>query len=74
MCFLYMSEIMNYKGVSVATALHWLFLIITGLTVKPMFENEIIGDYVFMIFGVFTLIAVVSMSIFMKETKGLTEA
>jgi hypothetical protein len=72
--WIYMSEVMNYKGVAAGTAINWLFELIIGLISKPMLESEIIGDYVFMIFaGTYTL-ATIIIFIFLRETKGLSEA
>jgi hypothetical protein len=72
--WIYMSEVMNYKGVAVGTAINWLLELIIGLISKPMLESETIGDYTFMIFAGTYTFATIVIFIFLKETRGKTEA
>lgn len=70
--WLYMSEIMNDKAVSVGAFTNWAFVLIVG-AVTPTLFNSSIGNYTFLIFAVFSAIATVFIFFFMKETKGLSE-
>lgn len=69
--WIYMSEIMNDKGVSIGTFLSWTFTLIIGLIV-PSLMNSIHG-YTFILFGCISTLSTVFIYFFMKETKGLTE-
>ena len=37
--WIYMNEVMNYKGVAAGTAINWSFELIIGLISKPMFDH-----------------------------------
>jgi MFS family permease len=68
--WLYMSEVMNEKGVAGGTFINWTFTLIFGLITTPLFEY--FGQSTFFIFactcgcGFFFVLFVV------KETKGLS--
>lgn len=70
--WLYMSEVMNDKGVSMGTLLNWTLTLIVG-SVTPTLFNAIGSGGTFIMFGVFSGIATIFVLLFMKETKGLTE-
>lgn len=72
--FMYVCEVANYKAISVGTTLIWVVVLLTGLFVRPVLENETIGKYVFIIFGTCNIFATVIVYLFLKETKGLSEA
>jgi hypothetical protein len=72
--FMYVAEVANYKAVSVGTTLVWVVVLLTGLFVRPVIENQTIGKYVFIMFGAGNIISTVIIYLFLKETKGLSEA
>jgi len=75
--WMYMSEIMNDKGVSIGTFLNWLFTLIVGLTTSGLFNKFTKKDQPgmpFIIFGVFCGLGTIFVYFFMKETKGLSDA
>jgi len=75
--WMYMSEIMNDKGVSIGTFLNWMFTLIIGL-VTPLFfaafSDTSVPGMPFIIFGIFCGLGTVFVFFFMKETKGLSDA
>jgi len=68
-CWLYMSEIMNEKGVAVGTFINWSFTFLTGL-ITPILFNYL-GQKTFLIFSCTCCIGFLFVCIFIKETKGL---
>jgi len=70
--WLYMSEIMQDKGLTIATCLNWL----GGLAVSALIPGLIdtIGEenigYIFITVGGCTVLSVLFIAVFMKETKG----
>lgn len=75
--WMYMSEIMNDKGVSIGTFLNWLFTLIVGFITPKLFDAFNGTKYPgmpFIIFGVFCGLGTIFVYIFMKETKGLSDA
>ena len=70
---MYVAEVANYKAISVATTLVWLVVLLTGMFVRPLIENEVIGKYVFIMFGAGNVISTLIIYFFLKETKGLSE-
>lgn len=70
--WMYMSEIMNDQGVSMATVINWGLVLIVGSTTTIMANN--LGGYMFILFGVFSTCATLFTFFCMKETKGLSEA
>ena len=74
--WMYMSEIMNDKGVSIGTLLNWTFTLIIGLITPLMFDNLTSGNgaWPFMIFGITCGLGTLFVFLFMKETKGLSDA
>jgi Sugar (and other) transporter len=68
-CWIYMSEVMNDKGVAVGTSLNWTFcLIYTFLT--PL---SLMFSAVFYVMGGFCGLGAVFVIFYVKETKDLTE-
>jgi len=71
--WIYMSEVMSYKGVAVATTLNWSCELLIGIISKPMLESKVIGDYVFVIFAGTYTFATIVICLCLKETRGKTE-
>lgn len=71
--WMYMSEIMNDKGVSIGTLLNWTFTLIIGL-VTPVMFNKMASGIPFIVFGVLCGLGTIFVFFFMKETKGLSDA
>ena len=73
--WLYMSEIMFDKALSIATVLVWTFALIISLTTLPlyqMFEEQENEGMIFLLYGIFTFFGTIFIALFMKETKGKT--
>lgn len=72
--WLYMSEIMQDKAVSVATVLNWIINLAISLSIPTIVDK--IGDenigYIFIFVGGCTTLGSIFIAIFMKETKGKT--
>ena len=68
-CWIYMSEIMNDKGVAVGTSLNWTFCLIYTV-VSPL---SLVHSYVFYIMAGGCGLATAFVVFFVKETRGLTE-
>jgi MFS family permease len=74
--WLYMSEIMQDKAVSVGTVLNWVINLIISLSI-PTIVKEIGDDnigYIFIFVGGCTAMGALFIAIFMKETKGKTQS
>lgn len=71
--WMYMSEIMNDKGVSIGTLLNWTFTLIIGL-ITPVLFNSLKPGMPFIMFGIFCGLGTIFVYFFMKETKGLSDA
>lgn len=67
-----MSEIANDKGTSVATAVNWLATLLVGFYTQTMVEQ--LKGWCFGMFGIFSIVGAVFVLIFMRETKGLSDA
>jgi len=74
--WLYMAEIMQDKGSSIATVMNWMInLIISAITpglVKAIGDDNI--GFIFIFVAGCTILGAIFISIFMKETKGKTKA
>ena len=74
--WLYMSEIMQDKAVSVGTVLNWVINLIISLSIPTIVKE--IGDenigYIFIFVGGCTAMGALFVAIFMKETKGKTQS
>ena len=68
-CWIYMSEIMNDKGVAVATSLNWTFCLIYTV-VSPLSLNY---SYVFYTMAGACGLGALFVIFYVKETRGLTE-
>ena len=72
--FPYIAEVCNNKASSVATVNLWLWTLIVGLLTPPMFNQWLPNGETFIVFGVLSALGFVYAYVYMKETKGLTEA
>jgi len=70
--WLYMGEILNDKGISVAVFLNWTFTLIVGLFTPTIMKSMGNGP-TFIMFGCFNICAALFIFFFMKETKGLSD-
>jgi len=72
--WLYMSEIMQDKAVSIATVLNWLVNLVISIAIP--YVVQAIGDdnigYIFITVGGLTVLGTLFMACFMKETRGLS--
>jgi SP family galactose:H+ symporter-like MFS transporter len=68
--WVYMSETMTERGLSLGVGLNWIFTIIIGLATPILLKK--IGGYFFIGNGAFTVICALFCLIIMKETKGLS--
>jgi len=71
--WLYMGEILNDKGISVAVFLNWLFTLVIGLITPFLLKPSVLGGGTFIMFGVFNILSCIFIALFMKETKGLSD-
>jgi MFS transporter, SP family, sugar:H+ symporter len=71
-CWLYMSEVMNEKGVAVGTFLNWTFTMIYGL-ITPILFKQLGTSLTFIIYGSTCGVGFFFVFFFVKETKGLSE-
>jgi len=74
--WLYMAEIMQDKGSSIATVMNWLINLIISAITPPLIDaigEDKIG-YIFITVGLLTVLGSLFIAIFMKETKGKTKA
>jgi len=69
--WLYMSEIMTDKAQSIGTFLNWFMSLVISLAIPQLVKHYSIG-YIFLSFGIFTVLGTVFIGIFMKETMGKT--
>lgn len=69
--WMYMSEITNDKGTSVATFVNWFFTLIMALFTSSLLDK--MHGYLFIMFGLCCAFASLFIALFMKETKGLSE-
>lgn len=69
--WIYMSEILNDKALSIATLLSWTFTLLVGLVVPVLMEQ--IHGYTFILFAALSTFATLFTYVYMKETRGLTE-
>ena len=67
--WIYMSEIMTDKGLSIAVLINWLLTLLMAI-VTPY----VIGGALFIVFGAFCVICALFSLFVLKETKGLTDA
>ena len=72
--WLYMSEILQDKAVSIATVLNWLVNLGISIGTPPLIDaigDENIG-YIFIGCGALTFLGTIFIGIFMQETRGKT--
>lgn len=71
--WLYMGEIMNDKGLSVAAAMNWTLVLIIGLCTPSLMNSAMGSPGTFLLFGGFNVLGTILIMTFMKETKGLSD-
>lgn len=69
-CWIYMSEVANDKGVAVATALNWTFTLLYSLSIFGLKNQD---SYLKYLLSVPCGLAAIMVFFFVKETKGLSE-
>jgi hypothetical protein len=69
--WLYMSEIMQDKALSIATVLNWSMNLIVSI-ITPIIATDTTIPYIFFSVSGTTLLGTIFIAVFMKETKGLT--
>jgi MFS family permease len=72
--WLYLSEVLNDKQMSIAIFANWTMSLAVGLLTPYLFLDTWLGNYTFLLYGIFCFIGFLYCLIFMKETKGKTEA
>jgi len=70
--WLYMSEIMQDKALSIATVLNWCMNLVISIITPTIATPETI-PYIFYSVSALTLFGSIFIAIFMKETKGLSQ-
>ena len=68
--WIYMSEVMNEKGVAVGTFINWTLTLIVGFGTTYLVNN--INYHIFYVFATTCGIGLIFIVFFVKETKGLT--
>jgi MFS family permease len=71
LCWIYQTEIMNEKGLSIGVSIN-LILTVTASLLAPILFRLFKG-WVFIVCAIFSLICALFCMFFMKETKGLSE-
>jgi hypothetical protein len=71
--WIYMSEVMNEKGVAVGTFLNWLFTLIFAISTTKIYTG-LGGLKMFEMFAIFCGTGLLFVFFFIKETKGLSES
>ena len=69
--WIYISEIMNEKGVAVATFLIWLGTLLCSLSTPA--SIELLKGYTFVVYAAMVFLGFLFVVKYMKETKGLSE-
>jgi hypothetical protein len=70
--WIYMSEVMNEKGVAVGTFLNWLFTLIFAISTTSIYTA--LEGNMFELFAGFCFTGLLFVCFFIKETKGLSES
>lgn len=70
--WIYMSEVMNEKGVAVGTFLNWLFTLIFAISTTKIYDS--LNGNMFEMFAGFCGAGLLFVFLFIKETKGLSES
>merc|ERR1712127_550244 len=71
--WLYMSEIMQDKAVSIATVLNWLVTLVVSAITPSITKPDSNIPYIFFTVGILTILGALFMIVFMKETKGKSQ-
>jgi hypothetical protein len=70
--WLYNAEICTSKGLTFAATINWFGTLIIGFITQPLLSEKGLGNYAFLLFGAFNVLASLFCFFFMRETKGLT--
>ena len=68
--WIYMSEVMNEKGIAVGTFINWTLTLIVGFGTTYLVNK--INYFIFSVFATTCGIGLIFIVFFVKETKGLT--
>ena len=68
--WIYMSEVMNNKGVAVGTSINLTLTLGFALFTEALFDSLL--EWTFIMFGAIQAVAGIFLICFMKETKGIT--
>jgi MFS family permease len=71
--FLYINEACNYKALSIGVGANWFLLVLTGIGTGPLFAHKTLGPYAFLMFSGSNAVVLIILTLFMKETKDLSE-
>ena len=71
--WLYMAEIMKDKAAGIGTFLSWFGSLIMSVSI-PLLVRKVAIGYIFLFFGISTVIGTIIIYFFMLETKGKTQA
>lgn len=71
--WLYSAEILHDKAISIASFIGWISCLVISISVPELLQFYEIG-VIFRSFAIFTLLGIVFIYKFMKETRGLTQA
>lgn len=71
--WLYTAEIMKDKALAIATSLTWSLSLAISISI-PLLVKQVHIGYIFLALGLFTVAGTFFIAIFMKETKGKTQA
>ena len=71
--WLYNAEIMRDKAVAIATFLNWFISLVISVCIPFLVKKFDIG-WIFLSFAIFTALGSVFIAVFMRETRGKTQA
>ena len=71
--WLYMAEIMKDKAIALATFLNWSISLLISISI-PLLVKQIHIGFIFLALGLFTVIGTFFIILFMKETRGKSQA
>lgn len=71
--WLYLAEICTDQAIAMAVLANWTSSLIVGQLTPYMLSDDWLGNYTFAVYGGLCAVSTLFISVFMKETKGLTE-
>merc|ERR1719199_2075544 len=71
--WIYLAEICTDAAISLAVGVNWVFAIMVGF-LTPYMLNNWLHNYTFLLFAFFCFLALLFVIVFVKETKGKSEA